>query len=189
MLIDGVDYGPLSQLLGKWIGTRGLDTAPEPDRTKHTSFIDELVFMPSGPTINADKQQLVTVSYRHSVRKKEDGNIFHDQIGHWLYEPATGLLMHSLSIPRGVCLLAGGCIKQEKEENIFSVRADSTSDSFTIAQSPFMLEKAFTRSFEMTMSVTDNKITYKQVTQLYIYDKNFEHVDKSTLKKVLYDID
>ncbi len=27
--IDGIDYGPLGQLLGRWIGERGLDVAPD----------------------------------------------------------------------------------------------------------------------------------------------------------------
>jgi hypothetical protein len=37
--------------------------------------------------------------------------LFHDQIGYWLWEPATGLIMQSLTIPRGQVLLASGLAK------------------------------------------------------------------------------
>ena len=36
-IIDEVDYGPLAQLIGTWVGNRGLDIAPDgnsnPDKT------------------------------------------------------------------------------------------------------------------------------------------------------------
>ena len=109
MEIDGVDYGPLRALIGKWIGERGVDVAPDSDGEQdRTEFIDEIEFVPSGPAENAEEQELVSLRYRHVVRKKENGKIFHDQIGHWIYEPETGLIMHSLTIPRAVVLLAGG---------------------------------------------------------------------------------
>ena len=108
-LIDGVDYGPLTQLLGKWIGQKGLDIAPNADAAPDkNSYIDELTVTTAGPAENAEEQQLVAVKYHHVVRKQESGHIFHDQIGHWIFEPSTGMIMHSLTIPRGVCLLAGG---------------------------------------------------------------------------------
>jgi hypothetical protein len=28
-IIDGIDYGPLAQLLGKWVGDKGIDKAPD----------------------------------------------------------------------------------------------------------------------------------------------------------------
>ena len=30
-VIDGVDYGPLHQLIGSWRGEKGLDVSPEQD--------------------------------------------------------------------------------------------------------------------------------------------------------------
>lgn len=188
-MIDGVDYGPLAQLLGKWIGERGLDIAPdanaEPDKN---AFIDELTFTIAGPAENAEEQQLVAVKYHHVVRKKTDGHIFHDQIGHWYFEPSTGMIMHSLTIPRGVCLLAGGAIEQNEDETIFEVKANAGSDTFGIVQSPFMFENAKTKAFQMRLSVKWNELRYKEITSLFIYGKDFEHVDESVLKRVVYDI-
>jgi hypothetical protein len=50
-VINDVDYGPLAQLLGKWVGNKGLDNAPDananPDKTAYT---DEFVFTVAGST-------------------------------------------------------------------------------------------------------------------------------------------
>jgi hypothetical protein len=189
-VIDNIDYGPLAQLIGKWIGTKGLDRAPdinaEPD--EHT-YTDELTFSVAGAAENAEEQELVAIKYHHVVRKNENGLIFHDQIGHWLYEPATGLIMHSLTIPRGVCVLAGGQISKTDIETTFSVNAEAGSETFGIIQSPFMLEKAKTTAFSMQMTFTENQLSYKQITSLFIYGKDFKHVDQSVLQRVRYDTD
>ena len=67
--INGIDYGPLAPLLGKWVGTRGLDKAPdgngEPDRTP---FIDELTFEVAGAAENAEEQELVAIPRRQLER-------------------------------------------------------------------------------------------------------------------------
>ncbi len=188
--IDGVDYGPLYQLIGKWIGDKGLDIAPDaacnPDKSAYT---DELTFTPAGPAENAEQQQLVAVRYRHVVRKKSSRNIFHDQIGHWIYEPETDRVMHSLSIPRGVTILAGGTVSEDSEGAHFKVKATRENTDFGILQSPFMNEKARTNSFSMELTVKDNLLSYREVMLLDIYGKQFEHVDKSSLQKVTYDLD
>jgi hypothetical protein len=189
-MIDGIDYGPLTQLLGRWVGNRGLDVAPDanaqPDKSAYT---DELSFDVAGFAENAEEQALVSVRYRHVVRKSENGLIFHDQIGHWIFEPATGLLMHSLTIPRAVCVLAGGSVVERGGETVFDVKARCGSETFGIIQSPFMLEKAKTKAFHMRMCVKGNELSYEETTSLHIYDKDFEHVDKSTLTRVSYDLD
>lgn len=186
--IDGIDYGPLAQLIGKWVGNKGLDNAPdanaEPDKSP---FTDELVFTAAGYTENAEEQELVAVKYHHVVRKAENGHIFHDQIGHWIFEPATGVIMHSLTIPRGVCVLAGGTFETVTDTSIFKVDAKAGSDSFGIVQSPFMLKKAKTHAFTMTMSVKGDELSYREITSLHIYGKDFEHEDASTLQRVTYE--
>ena len=188
--IDGVDYGPLAQLLGKWIGQKGLDVAPDNNADPDNSaFIDELTFTVSGPAENAEEQNLVSVRYHHLVRKRANGLIFHDQIGHWIYEPSTKLLMHSLTIPRAVCLLAGGGITQNGAETVFEVEAKTGSETFGIVQSPFMLEKAKTTAFHNRLSVNGNSMKYAETTSLHIYGKDFEHTDESELTKVTYDLD
>ena len=188
--ISGVDYGPLHALIGQWLGTRGMDVAPDanaqPDRTE---FTDEIIFVPAGPAENAEEQELVSVRYHHTVRKTENGKIFHDQIGHWIYEPATGLIMHSLAIPRAVVLLAGGQLSVSDTGWSANVRAESGDSAFGIVQSPFMLKKAKTRAFEMSLQLEGDLLTYEETTYLHIYGSDFDHVDKSSLRRVVYDQD
>lgn len=189
-IIDGIDYGPLAQLLGKWIGNKGLDVAPDANANPDESlFTDEMVFTVAGAAENAEEQELVAVRYHHVVRKNENGLIFHDQIGHWIYEPGTGAIMHSLTIPRAVCVLAGGQYQNDAEESVFEVKAIAGSETYGIVQSPFMFEKAKTTAFQMKLSVIGNELKYREVTSLYIYGKDFEHVDESTLHRVLYDLE
>jgi len=189
-IIDGIDYGPLAQLLGKWVGDKGLDNAPDNKADPDISpFTDELTFTVSGRSENAEEQELVSVKYHHVVRKQENGLIFHDQIGHWIYEHSTGLIMHSLTIPRAVCLLAGGSVTQNDDEYVFDVKSNTGSETFGIVQSPFMAEKAKTKAFHMRMVVEGNILSYEETTSLFIYGKDFEHVDKSSLMRVTYDLD
>jgi len=189
-IIDAIDYGPLAQLIGKWIGQRGLDIAPEADGGEENNpYMDELEFITAGAAENAEQQQLVAVRYHHLVRKQENGLIFHDQIGHWIYEPSTGLIMHSLTIPRGVCLLAGGEITQNGDEYIFNVKATTGSETFGVVQSPFMLDKATTKAFQMSLCVKGDQLSYEETTSLHIYGKDFEHTDRSSLIRSKYDLD
>ena len=188
--IDRIDYGPLHQLLGKWVGVDGMDNAPDADANPdHSPYSDELTFTLAGRAENAEEQELVAVRYHHLVRKQENGLIFHDQIGHWIYEPSTGLIIHSLTIPRAVCVLAGGTMTQQDDETTFDVKAKAGSDTFGIVQSPFMMEKAKTKAFHMILNVKGNTLTYEETTSLHIYGKDFEHTDKSILKRVTYDMD
>jgi len=189
-IINEVDYGPLAQLIGKWVGNKGLDNAPDANANPdETEFSDEMVFTPAGPAENAEEQNLVSVRYHHVVRKLENGHIFHDQIGHWIYEKSRNIIMHSLSIPRAVCLLAGGEYQDNNGESIFNVEAKAGSQTYGIVQSPFMLEKATTKAFTMNLSVKNNELHYHEVTSLHIYGKDFEHIDKSTLFRVIYEQD
>jgi len=187
-IIDDINYGPLAQLIGKWSGNIGLDIAPDADANPdNTPFTNEIVFTVAGMTENAEEQKLVAVKYHHVVCKAENGHIFHDQIGHWIYEPSTNIVMHSLTIPRGVCLLAGGTVEKVDGTTTFNVNAKAGSDAFGIVQSPFMLEKATTRAFNMNMTIKNNELSYREVTSLHIYGKDFEHVDTSSLQRVIYD--
>jgi hypothetical protein len=189
-IIDDIDYGPLAQLIGKWVGTKGLDIAPDNQaQADESEYTDELIFTPAGFAENAEQQQLVSIKYHHQVRKNDNGLIFHDQIGHWIYEAETGLIMHSLTIPRGVCVLAGGKLEQQQDQSIFAVKAEAGNVSFGIIQSPFMLKKAKTTAFAMIMTVCGDQLNYQQTTSLHIYGKDFEHKDQSIMQRIKYDLD
>jgi hypothetical protein len=185
--IDGIDYGPLHQLIGSWRGDKGLDVAPEPDGEEKNAYYDEITFTPSGAATNAEEQGLVTLRYHQQVRKRKNGKIFHDQIGHWIYEPATGIIQHSLSIPRGLCVLAGGKLAIVGAATVFEVEATAGSETFGIVQSPFLLQKARTTAFRLILRISGDELHYEETTFLDIYGRQFEHKDGCTLMRVVYD--
>jgi hypothetical protein len=183
-IIDGVNYGPLACLIGTWVGEKGLDVSPAADGSaENEPYSDELSFTPLGSVTNACKQQLVSMRYQHIVKRLSDGAVFHDQIGHWIWEPATGLVMHSISIPRGVTLLAGGDVRAADGEMVFSVSAEEGSETYGINQSAFMAGNARTKAYKMQVRVAGDTLSYAQATSLHIYGKDFEHTDKSTLTR------
>jgi len=186
-MIDGIDYGPLAALVGQWVGNKGVDIAPDNQaNVDESKFTDELNFSVAGHVENAEEQLLVCVKYHHVIRRSKNGVIFHDQIGHWIYDSNTKAVVHSFSIPRAVCVLAGGTFQDVNGSSVFKVEAKAGSETFGILQSPFMLKKAKTKKFNMELIVKGNELKYRQVMWLYIYGKNFEHSDKSTLQRVAY---
>src|SRR3546814_16277456 len=46
--------------------------------------------------------------YHVHINTPEEDIAFHDQVGYWLYEPATGLILQTLAIPRGPIAIAAG---------------------------------------------------------------------------------
>lgn len=110
------------------------------------------------------------------------GKVFHDQVGYWLWEPESGQVIQTLTIPRGVTLLAGGSAIAEKNHITFSVGAEDGDPDWGIVQSPFMQAKARTLAFRHELTVTENRMSYDETTVLDIYGKRrYEHTDRNTL--------
>ena len=186
-IIDGIDYGPLFGLIGRWEGDRGLDVSPDPEEPngiERNPFTETIIYDAVGDVENAQEQILAVVRYHQVVTRKSTGLVFHDQVGHWMYDKATGVIMHSLSIPRGVCLLAGGKATSVDGVTTLSVEARLGSADFGVVQSPFMRDKASTDAFEMRVNIDGDNMNYNEVTYLTIYGKKFDHRDKSVLTKV-----
>ena len=186
-MIEDVDYGPLACLIGQWKGERGLDISPDDDHAdgiERNPFSESITFTAAGDVTNANEQVLAIVRYHQVVIRKSTNKQFHDQIGYWTWDSATGAITHSLTIPRGCALLAGGKASVDAGKTIFSVAADLENNDYTIAQSDFMLEKARTTAFNMILEVQGDKMSYRESTMLAIYGKSFDHRDKSQLIRV-----
>ena len=69
-------------------------------------------------------------------------------------------------------------------ETTFNVSAKLDDPSFGIIQSPFMMKKAKTMTFQRDLKVSDNKLYYKQETTVDIYGKIFNHTDTNQLTKI-----
>src|SRR5262252_2451916 len=103
-----IDYGPLTRLIGTWRGDRGMDVAPDPDGTEENPYFETIEFTPFGDVTNANTEILVGLRYHQTVSRKSTKLPFHDQVGYWTWNAATGEVIQSLLIPRVVAVLAGG---------------------------------------------------------------------------------
>lgn len=183
--IDETNYGPLSDLIGTWSGTKGEDIAPEPDGTEVNSYYENIVFKGIGITENAESQALSVVFYSQEVRRNTNGNMIHHETGYWLWEQESNTVMHSLTIPRGMCVLASGSFEQTSEEAVLNVSAAIDEQDWQILQSPFMVKNAKLKSYVQQVKVSANALSYSQTMMLDIYGKEFEHTDDSVLIRQL----
>jgi len=181
-----VDYGPLTPLIGIWQGDKGTDIAPEPHGTEVTPYLETLAFSAIGDVTNADMQKLAVVHYRQIVQRQSDQQVFHDETGYWMWDAANQTIMHSLTIPRGICVLAGGkASPQTDRENHITLEVAAFTDhpDWQIVQSPFMHKNARTTAFRHRIAIGGNTLYYTETTTVEIYGKTFEHTDENTLKR------
>ncbi len=185
--IDGVNYGPLAFLIGVWQGDEGVDQTPEPDAEERNPYYETITFEAGGDVTNAEQQTLAVVRYHQVVSRKSNDEVFHDQVGYWLWDSADDTLVETFTIPRAVAVVAGGSLGQPDSPDqtlVFEVAAQSGSAEFGIVQAPFMVAKAKTTAFSHTVTVSGDQMRYSQTTVLDIYEKkSYDHTDLNTLKR------
>lgn len=181
--VDETNYGPLNQLIGTWYGNKGEDLAPVPEGTEENSYYENITFAGIGETENAEEQLLSVVFYSLEVRRNSTDKVIHHETGYWLWEQGTDTVVHSLTIPRGMCVLASGQFEQTQSESVFNVGAALNERDWQIIQSPFMVKKAKLKSYQQQVKVSENSLSYSQTMLLDIYGKEFEHTDHNELKR------
>ena len=185
--INGVNYGPLAALLGVWKGDKGVDRAPEPNAEERNPYYESISFEAAGDVTNAEEQTLSVVRYHQVVSRKSNDEVFHDQVGYWLWDPADNTIVETFTIPRAVAVVAGGKLAQPEnleQELVFEVAAQTGSLEFGILQAPFMYNKAKTTAFSHTLTVKGDEMRYTETTVLDIYEKkSYDHTDVNTLRR------
>ena len=182
---DGLaNLGPLRRLAGVWEGRKGVDLNPKADGPERRNFIERIELQPIDPQANGP-QLLYGLRYHIHINTEEEAITFHDQVGYWLYEPATGVIMQSLTIPRGQAVLSGG--HAEPDAKTLVVTAARGATDFGIVSGPF-LEHAFrTDAFRLEITFHDDgSWSYISDTTLTVRgrDKPFLHRDVNTMRKV-----
>ena len=182
-MINGVDYGPLACLAGNWEGDKGTDTSPEPDGQSATPYFETIMFEAIGDVTNAKTQTLAVLRYHQVVSRKEDKEVFHNETGYWMWDSKTDVISHSVTIPRGVCILAGGKSSAKGSATSLDVKAAVGDKDWGIIQSPFMQENASTNEFRHNITVDGDELNYSETMVLGIYGKTFDHTDSNTLTR------
>ncbi|WP_022940858.1 heme-binding beta-barrel domain-containing protein [Psychromonas hadalis] len=182
--VDETNYGPLTKLIGSWVGKKGEDIAPEPEGTEVNSYYEKIIFTGIGETENAESQLLSVITYTQEVRRNSNDKMIHHEVGYWLWEQGSHTVVHSLTIPRGMCVLASGRFEVSPSKSVLNVSAMIEEKDWQIIQSPFMQKNAKMKSYLQQFKVTETELCYSQTMLLDIYGKEFEHTDNSVLKRV-----
>ena len=182
--MSDVDYGPLATLIGSWKGDKGLDVAPEPDAPAESPYYETLDCVAIGDVENYEQQTLAIVRYHQVVTRKSNDEVFHDQVGYWLWDAASQTLMQTLTIPRGVCVTAGGTASGEGPV-VLRVKAALGDPDWGITQPPALRDNASTVAFEHELTIAGDTLRYAETTTLDIYGrKGFAHTDTNELTRV-----
>lgn len=176
--------GPLRRLAGVWEGRGGTDVNPKADGPEHRQYYERIEMQPIDPQPNGP-QLFYGLRYHQHVNTPEEDITFHDQVGYWLWEPATGLILQSLAIPRGQVALSAGHAAADATRLVVESRRGETE--YGIA-STFFLEQAFrTETFRLDIEFHDDgSWSYVSDTTLIVRGQSepFVHRDRNRLTKV-----
>lgn len=177
------NLGPLARLAGVWEGTCGVDINPKADGPETRQYHERIEMQPIDPQANGP-QLFYGLRYHQHVNTREEDISFHDQVGYWLYEPATGLILQTLAIPRGQIAIASG--HAEPGARRLLVKAARGETEYGICSTSF-LDLAFrTDAYQLTVDFHDDgSWSYVSDTTLIVKgrDEPFLHRDRNRLVK------
>jgi hypothetical protein len=178
------NLGPLRGLAGVWEGRKGLDVNPKAAGPDRAEFVEHIELQPIDAQSNGP-QLFYGLRYHTHILKPTEAPTYHDQIGYWLWEPATGLILQTLAIPRGQVALASG--HAAPGDTSFKVSARRGETESGICSTAF-LEHAFqTLSYDLGVTLNhDGTWSYFEDTVLAVRGQAepFHHEDSNTLTKV-----
>ena len=178
------NLGPLRRLAGIWEGQRGVDINPKADGPETRQYYERIEMQPIDPQANGP-QLFYGLRYHVHINTPEEDIAFHDQVGYWLYEAATGLILQTLAIPRGQIAIAAGHAVPDAKRLV--VRAERGQTEYGICSTTF-LELAFrTDSYQLTVDFHDDgSWSYVSDTTLMVKGQSepFLHRDRNRLVKV-----
>jgi hypothetical protein len=178
------NLGPLASMAGVWEGTRGDDQHPTVDGAGADTYVERYELQPIDRQTNGP-QLFYGLRYHTHIVKPGETETFHDQVGYWLWEPATETVTQTLAIPRGQVLLAAGRVAPDAAE--FAVTAEIDSEVYGILSNPFLLRAFRTTRYRMRVLVPgDGTWSYTEETTLAVEGRNepFLHTDHNTLRRI-----
>lgn len=178
------NLGPLTRMAGVWQGRRGLDVKPKAEGPKKQAYVERIELQPIDPQTNGP-QLFYGLRYHVHITKPDQVKTYHDQVGYWLWEPATNTVIHTLTIPRGQVAMAGGTVAPDADE--FELVATLGSPTFGICSGPFLDHAFKTTEFRIKVGFNaDGTWWYDEDTVMQIRgrDEPFHHTDRNLLIKV-----
>jgi len=178
------NLGPLRRLAGTWEAEKGVDLNPKAEGPERRVFRERIVFEPIDPQANGP-QLFYGLRYHIHINTPEEDITFHDQVGYWLWEPASGLVLQTVAIPRGQVAIASGQASADDVKLVLTATRGQTE--YGICSTAF-LEYAFrTDAYRIEIDFNpDGSWSYAIDTTLTVHgrDEPFNHRDVNTLHKV-----
>jgi hypothetical protein len=178
------NLGPLRRLAGVWESSKGVDINPKAEGPERREYIERIDMQPIDAQANGP-QLFYGLRYHVHILASDEDATFHDQVGYWLWEPATGLVLQTLTIPRGQVAIASGHANADDMKLI--VTAERGQTEYGICSTAF-LEYAFrTDSYRLEVTFNaDGSWSYVSDTMLMVRGRPepFQHRDQNTLMKV-----
>jgi hypothetical protein len=179
------NLGPLRRLAGVWQSDHeGVDVSPKAEGPERRVYREHIRMQPIDPQANGP-QLLYGLRYHIHIDTAEELITFHDQVGYWLWEPATGMIMQTIAIPRGQVVLAGGTAAVDDKH--ISVEARRGDTRFGICSTTFLEEAFRTDYYRIDITFNDDgSWTYVTRTDLAVRGKEpaFNHHDTNTLRRI-----
>jgi hypothetical protein len=178
------NLGPLARLAGRWEAEKGVDVNPKAAGPERRVFIERISFDAIDPQTNGP-QLFYGLRYHTHVTTREEEITFHDQVGYWLWEPATGLVLQTLAIPRGQVALASG--QARAGDDGLTLTAIRGATQYGICSTAFLEYGFRTDSYRIDVTFDgDDAWSYDIRTTLVVRGRPepFEHRDRNTLKRV-----
>jgi hypothetical protein len=182
---DGLkNLGPLRAMAGRFEGQRGVDRHPEADGPLEEPFIEHYLLEPIDPQTNGP-QLFYGLRYHTFITRPNQVKAFHDQVGFWLWEPATSTVLLTMTIPRGYIAMAAGATTPDAKR--FELAATDGAPHHGILSNPFLDYAYKTLSYRVTVTIeSDDVWSYEQDTVLKIAGQAepFHHTDRNTLRRI-----
>jgi hypothetical protein len=174
------NLGPLRPMAGVWEGKKGKDQHPAAEGSEDDAYLERIELQPIDPQMNGP-QVFYGLRYHTHIVKPGEVETFHDQVGYWLWEPATKVVIHMLAIPRAQVALAQGFAAADARE--FELLAGERG----IVSAPF-LEHAFrTVEFRIRIRIGPGDVwSYDEDTVMQVRGRAepFHHTDANTLTRI-----
>lgn len=188
VMSDISDLGPLGPLLGTWEGDKGLDLAPsdksENNRELATSKYRERMIFEATGRVDNHEQQLFGLRYSTTAWRIGADDPFHEELGYWMWDPKSEVIIRSFMPPRGLTVLAGGTAKADARA--FSLEAKAGSEVYGICSSPFLTAEFKTVRYTLDVKVIDDNTLYYD-SHIWLQMKGrpdlFDHQDENTLTR------
>jgi hypothetical protein len=157
---------------------------PAAQGTEENEYIERIELQPIDAQTNGP-QLYYGLRYHTRIVKPNDVETFHDQVGYWLWEPASGTILQTLAIPRGQTALAIG--HASPDAKTFELTAQRGSLVNGICSNPFLEYGFQTTDYRIRITINpDGTWSYEEDTLLRVRNRPepFHHRDRNTLHKI-----